>query len=283
LSQASEAAYLAALDTVAGNSLPGNISPTVVTLLTPATQTLAVAMARHCDVQSSIRYQSERTSIFGFSSGTNPSQAVSIARATGSTRVRFVYPDIATVTLTDLLGTSRNYLVDGRYIAAAMTAATTSTAVDSATPWESRQLIGFTSLNRRLDAVTANQTANGGITIVEERAPFLRVRQGFTSDMRNELTRIPTVIQIADDIQARARAVLSNFIGIKFLPQVLGQIEGQLSEMFKRAIQEQIIASFTGIKVTLDPSDPTSILVEAYYQPVFPLLYIVLTFRVSTQ
>lgn len=281
-SQASEASYMAAVDALAGNSLPGNLSPAVIVLLTPATQALSVYVARHCDVQSSIRYQSERTAIFGFSGGTRPDQAVKIAQATGSTRVRFVYPDLATITLTDVLGTSRNYLVDGRYLAVAVAAVTTSTSVDSATPWDGRLITGFTSLNRRLDAVVANQTANGGVTILEERLPQLRIRQGVTSDMTNILTRIPTIIQIADDMQRRARSVLSNFVGIKFLPQVLGQIEGQLSEMFKRAIQEQIINAFTGVKVTLDPDDPTAILVEAFYQPVFPLLYIQITFRVAT-
>ena len=64
---------------------------------------------------------------------------------------------------------------------------------------------------------------------------------------------------------------------------ILGQIEGQLSEMFQRAVAEQIISSFTGVSVNLDPEDPTAILVEAYYVPVFPLLYIQITLRVSAQ
>lgn len=280
--QASSASYLDAIDACAGACLPGNISPSVLSLLTPATRELAIYMARHCDVQSSIRYRAERTAIFGFASGTRPDQASAIAKATGSSRVRFVYPDLATITLTDVLNNSRTYTVDGRYIASALVAATTSSTIDSATPWESIQLVGFTSLGRVLDAVVANQTANSGITIIEDRAPFLRVRHGLTSDMSSILMKIPTVIQIADDIQQRARAVLSAFIGIKFLPGITGQIEGRLSEMFKRAIQEQIISSFTGVKVTMDPEDPTAILVDAYYQPVYPLLYIQVTFRVSS-
>lgn len=282
-SQASSTAYLNAIDAVAGASLPGRISPSVISLLTPATQELAVYMARHCDVQSSYRYRSERTAIFGFASGTREEAAQAIARATGSTRVRFVYPDIATITLQDVLGAERDYLVDGRYVAAALAASTTAPSIDSATPWEGRQIIGFTSLNRVLNAVVANLVASAGITVVEQATPFLKVRHGLTSDMSNVLTKTPTVIQIADDMQQRARSVLSAFVGIKFLPQVLSQIEGQLSEMFKRAIQEQVISSFTGVKVSLDPEDPTAILVEAYYQPVFPLLYIQVTFRVSMQ
>ena len=282
-SQASEQAYLNALVALEGASLPGNLNPTVLCLLTPATQNLAKATAIHCDIQSSIRYRAERTAIFGFASGTQPLQAGAIATATGSTRVRFVYPDIATITLTDFLNQQKDYLVDGRYIAAAVTAATTSMSVDPATPWTGRLLSGFTALQRRLDAVQANQVASRGVTVIEDRLPFLRVRHGLTSDMTNVLTKTPTVIQIADEMQRRCRLVLDPYIGIKFLPQVIGQIEGQLSEMFKRAIAEQLITSFTGINVAVDPEDPTAILVEAYYVPVFPLLYIQITLRVSAQ
>jgi hypothetical protein len=280
---ASEQAYRDAIDSLAGNSLPGNVSPTVIVPLTPATLTLSRHLAIHCDVQSSIRYRAERTAIFGFASGTRPNQATALARSTGSMRVRFVYPDMATLTLTDVLGNDRDYLVDGRYIAAALAASTTSPTVDSATPWEGRRLIGFTSLGRQLDAVTANQVANQGVTIVEYRPPFLRVRHGLTSDMTDVLTRTPTVTQIADDIHRRARAVLDAFIGVKFLPQILGQIEGRLCEMFKRAVAEQIIASFAGVRVSLDPEDPTAIQVEAFYRPVFPLLYIRLLMRISSR
>lgn len=282
-SAASEASYLEALDTAAGNSLPGNVNPTVLCLLTPATENLAKAVARHCDIQSSIRYRSERTAIMGFGSGTSPRQAGLISRAIGSTRVRFVYPDIATIRLTDALGTSRSYLVDGRYMAAALSAATTSTTRDPASPWEGISIVGFSSLGRRLDAVTANQVASSGITVLTENLPFLSVRHGLTSDMTNVLTRIPTVIQIDDEIHRRVRNVLSGFTGIKFLAGVLGQIEGQMSEMFKRAVAEQIISSFRGITVALDPDDPTAVLVTAAYRPVFPLLYIRVTFRVSVQ
>jgi hypothetical protein len=127
-----------------------------------------------------------------------------------------------------------------------------------------------------------NQLAVGGVTVLENRPPFIRIRHGLTSDMSNILTKTPTVIQIADEIQKRIRATCNPFIGAKFLPQILGQIEGRLNEMFKGCIQEQLITSFTGITVETDPTDPTAIIVNAYYQPVFPLLYIQVTLRVSS-
>lgn len=278
---ASEAAYQAAIDVSSGESLPGFVAPAVLVLLTPATANLVRYMTIHCDTQSSIRFKAERTAIFGFAAGTRIDQALTLAQSAGDTRVRFVYPDIASISLTDALGTTRSYLVDGRYLAVAVAASTTSPIIDPATPWESRSLTGFTSLNRRLDAVRMNQLAVGGITVLENRPPFIRIRHGLTSDVSNVLTKTPTVIQIADEIQKRVRAVCNPFIGAKFLPQLLGQIEGRLSEMFKVAVNEQIITSFTNVAVTADPTDPTAIIVSAYYQPVFPLLYVQITLRVS--
>jgi len=282
LATASEAAYLAAIDASSGTSLPGFVSPAVLVVLTPATQSLVRYMTIHCDTQSSIRFKSERTAIFGFAAGTRPDQAIAFAQVAGDTRVRFVYPDITSISLTDVFGATKTYLVDGRYLAAAVAASTTAATIDPATPWESRQLTGFTSLNRRLDAVTMNQLAVGGITVLENRPPFIRIRHGLTSDTTNILTKTPTVIQIADEIQKRVRATCDPFIGAKFLPQILGQIEGRLSEMFKAAVQEQIISSFTGISVTTDPTDPTAVIVNAYYQPVYPLLFIQVQLRVSS-
>ena len=280
-SQASEAAYLTAMDDSAGDCLPGSLSPTVLVFLTPATANLVKNVSIHCDVQSSIRFKAERTAIFGFAAGTRADQVGLIAQTAGSTRVRFVYPEIATVSLTDVFGKVKSYLVDGRYPAAALAAATTSPTIDPATPWESRQLVGFT-LSRRLSTTTANQIAIKGITVLENKPPFVKVRHGLTSDMSNILTKTPTVIQITDEMQRRVRAVLDPFKGQKFLPQVLGQIEGQLSEMYKRAVAEQIIAAFKGISVIPDPEDPTGVLADSYFAPVFPLLYIQVTQRVTS-
>jgi hypothetical protein len=44
-----------------------------------------------------------------------------------------------------------------------------------------------------------------------------------------------------------------------------------------------IIAAYTGISAKVSEDDPTVAEVEAYYQPVFPLLYIVVTFNLRAQ
>ena len=142
--------------------------------------------------------------------------------------------------------------------------------------------MGFNSLSRNLDAVDANQTANKGVTILQQRGGQIVIRHGLTTDMSSVLTKTPTVTQIADEVHLRARNLLNGYIGIKYLPSVVTQVEGRVQVMFKQLVSEQIIDSFTGVSVSRDPEDPTGLLVEAFYKPVFPLLYIQFTFNVRS-
>jgi hypothetical protein len=96
------------------------------------------------------------------------------------------------------------------------------------------------------------------------------------------LTKLPTIVLIADEVQKQARSVLEQFIGIKFLPGVISQIEGRLSMMLRALVQAQIITAYMGVKANVAADDPTVAEVEAYYSPVFPLLYIIVTFHLRS-
>jgi hypothetical protein len=281
-SSASESSYLTALNELAGASLPNRIRPTVLTFLTPATSNLLAQAAIHCDLQSSKRFQSERTAIFGCGAGTTPTQVRNLAKSIKSRRVRILYPDIATLVLRDSNGRNRTHIVDGRYMAAALAARVCSPSVDVATPWESFLLSGFASIGRNLDDPTKNLIANDGVTIMDFEAGSLVVRHGLTTDMATAATKIPTIIQIADEMQIRTRSVLSRFKR-KFTPDVYSEIEGKLSAMFKNAVKEQIVLSFSEISAVEDPEDPTGALVEATYAAVYPFLKITVRYRVRPQ
>ena len=278
---ASESAFIAAIDDLAG-VLPGGVLPDILTPLKGDSVDLFQYLVKQCDIQSSIRYRAERTAVMGFSAGTAPATAGNAAQAVGRTRGRFVYPDIANLTLSRADGATDTYLVDGTFLAAAIVGSLVSPTTDVATPWTGRRLFGFDRLARILDAVQQNQVAVKGVTVLEDRTPVIRVRQGFSSDMTNVLTRTPTVITIADEVQQQTRATLDRFIGIKFLPGVTSQIEGQVSNTLKQLVAAQIITAYTGVKAKVSEDDPTVAEVEAYYQPVFPLLYIVVTFNLRS-
>jgi hypothetical protein len=278
---ASVDAYIAAIDSLSG-TLPGGALPSILTVLRGDSLTLFSYLAKQCDIQSSIRYRAERTAVCGVSSGTTPVTATQYAQAIARTRFRLVYPDVATLTLSRADGQTQQYLVDGTFLASALIGSLVSPTTDVATPWTNRRLFGFDRLARTLDAVQQNQVAVKGVTILEDQNLVIRVRQGLTTDMTNVLTRTPTVITIADEVQQQTRATLDRFIGIKFLPGVTSQIEGQLGNTLKLLVQAQIISAYTGIRAKVADDDPTVAEVEAFYQPVFPLLYIVVTFNLRS-
>jgi hypothetical protein len=278
--QAATQTYINALNTLRG-PLPGGATLDTITPLKGDDVQLFLALSQHCDIQSSIRYRAERTGIIGVSSGTQPTDVGGIAQTLQNTRMRLVYPDIVTLTIQDALGNDKQFLVDGTYLAAAMAGNRASTSIDVATPWTRARLVGFDELARRLDAVEQNQVAVQGVTVLAQQGTVIRVRQGLTTDMSNILTKLPTVITIADEVQRAARRDLDRFIGIKFLPGVLSEIEGQLATTMKALKNAEIIAAFTGIQARTT-NDPTVVEIEAFYQPVFPLLYIVITFNLRS-
>lgn len=278
--QASTPSYLDALTDLRG-PLPGGATLDTITPLKGDDVDLFLALSNHCDIQSSIRFRAERTGVIGVSSGTQPTDVGGIAQQIQNTRIRLVYPDIVTLTVQDALGNDKQFLVDGTYLAAAVAGDRARSNIDVATPWTRARIVGFDQLARRLDAVEQNQVAVQGVTVLDQRGTVIRIRQGLTTDMSNILTRLPTVITIADEVQRASRRDLDRFIGIKFLPGVLSEIEGQLSTTMKALKNAEIIAAFTGIQARTT-NDPTVVEVEAFYQPVFPLLYIVITFNLRS-
>ncbi len=251
----------------------------------PLTSSAAVfsQLAQHCETQSLIQNQAERMGFIGFAANTPPQTAATVATGLNSNRVVAYYPDSAIVTLTDELGQSYDNLVDGTFIAAAVAGAVVSPSVDVATPYTRRRILGFTGIPRVMDPVEANQTAVKGVTLLEDSGGLIRIRQGLTTNMASALTRLPTVTQIADFVQQQSRIVLDNFVGTKFLASRTQEVEVTMTSLFKQLVEAEIVAAFTGIASTVDPNDPTVLQFEAYYQPVFPLLYIVLTFNLRAQ
>jgi hypothetical protein len=193
------------------------------------------------------------------------------------------YPDSAVVTFTDELGNTYESLVDGTFFAAAVAGAVCSPAIDVATPYTHRHVQGFTRIPRIMDPVEANQTAVSGITVLEDLQPVIRIRQGLTTNMTSVLTRLPTVTQIADYVSISSRSVLDAFVGTKFLASRTNEVEVSMTSLFKQLVQQEIVAAFTGISATVDASDPTTLNAEAYYQPIFPLLFLVLTFNLRAR
>lgn len=262
--------------------LPGNVKPDILVPLTTTTAVYAY-LTQHCEIQSGMRQQSERMGFIGFASGTIPTNAQAIAKGLNSNRIMAVYPDSAVITLTNELGESFESLVDGSFMAAALAGSAASPAVDVATPYTRRRIQGFTRLPRIMDPIEANQTAVAGITIFEDLDPIIRIRQGFTTNMSSILTRLPTVTQISDFVQQQTRYTLDSFVGIKFLSSKANDVRVSLIAMLKGFVQAEIVGAWAGVSAVPDPIDVTTLDVEAYYSPIFPLLYLLVQYNLRTK
>jgi hypothetical protein len=188
-----------------------------------------------------------------------------------------VYPDGAVIGITDTFGNEVEYIVDGSMLAAATCGLDMSPATDIATPLTNSTIVGFKRLYRRLDNVTAALVANSGCTVLEEQTPVIRILMYLTTDMSTSLTRDPRIVEVKHSIQQGIRSALSRYIGSKNLPKMQSQVRDTTGSYFKSLKQKEIIVDFTGINVTQNTSDPSTLDVEAYYSPVFPLNWIVVT------
>lgn len=279
--QATDGSFLTAINEL-GTPLQGNLKPDLIVPLATSTAVYQGLM-QHAEAQSNIRNQGERMGFIGFASGTTPSNAQTIARSLASNRIMAFYPDSAVVEITNELGESFESLLDGSFLAAAVGGSAVSPGYDVATPYTRRRIRGFKRLQRTMDPITANQTAVAGITILEDLDVILRIRHGLTTDMTNILTRLPTVTQIADYVQQQNRNVLDAFIGTKFLSSRINEVEVSMTALFRQLVQAEIVGGFAGISAEVDPVDPTALQIQAYFAPIFPLLYLVANFSLRSK
>ena len=277
---APDSRYIAGIDYF-NEPLPGDIRPALIEPVTTSVGVLTYLKSSNI-IQSGLRYGNEHMSYFGFPVNTSPTTAQVFAKAINSERMIAIYPDGGITTITDALGNDVEYLVDGSLLAAAVAGRDVSPAFDVAEPLTRKPINGFTRLYRRLDSVTAAQTANAGITLLEELAAGIQVKFGLTTDTSSVLTRTPSIIRTKDFVQRGARSILNPYIGTKNLTQRISEIVATLSSYLSALQQAQIITAYNNVTAVADPNDQTIVNVQAFYAPIFPLLWIVITFNLRS-
>jgi hypothetical protein len=272
--------YIAGIDAF-NMPMQGGLQPTLMQPVTTSADVINYLKTSNT-IQSSIRYANEHRTYFGFALNTTPTVAQAFARAMNSERMVGIYPDGAVTTVTDELGIETEFLVDGSIMASAIAGRDVSPAFDVAEPLTRKPVVGFRRLYRRMDAVTAAQTSNAGLTLLEEVSSSIDIKFALTTDLSSVLTRTPSIIRTKDFIQRGSRSILQPYIGQKLMAGKTSEIETTLKSYMSALQQAGIITAFTGIAASVDPNDPTIINVVAYYSPVFPLLWIVITFNLRS-
>lgn len=243
---------------------PLNTNPTVLT-----------ALRKHVDVQSTARFQNERTAIVGVASGTTEAQVIELAAGFKSRRFVVIYPDTAVILLQDSSGvTEVESILDGSFLAAAFAGLRASPQFDVAEPMTRKRIIGFQRLGRRLTEPVMNQVAQAGVTVLKEIGSELVVRHCLTTDMSSVLTREYNVTTANDLVQRLARQVLDPFIGRKFLRGTEADVETAVGSMLINLVNADIISEYASIRAEADRSDPTVLRLNFLYRPMFAINWI---------
>lgn len=272
---ASANTYIEGIDTF-NEPLPNGLRPSFIQPLTTSSVVHQYLKSSNA-IQSSMKFKNERTSVVGFSFGTEPESAIQQCKALGTEKLTPIYPEAAVIPISDNFGNEVEYLVDGSMISCAVAGQDVSPARDIATPMTNVGIVGFNRLFRRLDEVTAALVTNAGCTVLEERQPTIRIKMYLTSDLSNALTRNPRIVEVKHFIQQGIRRNLDQFVGKKNLPSIVPQIQRVVQAYFSSIKNANLIVDFTGIAVTQNAIDPSTVDVEAYYSPVFPLNWIIVT------
>jgi len=277
---ASVIAYKDAIDEMK-KQLRGQGYPYLVQPVTTDGEVLDYLRA-HNELMSSIRYKGERVSVYGYPAGTDYEDAIVFAQGLKSDRMIGVYPDTAIMSLTDEFGNQFESQVDGSFIAAAVAGLIVNPIYDSATPLTLKKIVGFNRLGKILDTVEMNTVASAGLTVLEEKLPSIEIRHFLTTNPDNILTQEPNVVFIKDKVQQTTRDTLKQYIGSKYLDRLHQDIEESLSGMFNAFIAAEIVGAYQDISAERDPNDPRIMLVEGFYQPIFGLLWIKVSYSLRT-
>jgi hypothetical protein len=285
LGVASDASFIDAIQSLA-TPLPGGgdvFAGVIVPLSTSAT--VQSFLSRFLITQASPRIQAEGIGFVGFNQFTTPTQARQAAQSFHNSRIIAVAPFVAGVLInpTDNTGPAVEYAVSGEFLAAALAGLNVNPANDVATTLTNQQVVGFSRLlGPALSDPTMDQMAADGLTLLVPKAGALNVRHYKSTDPSNVITSEPTATTVTDYVRQQFRTGLDQFIGRKFVGTLVNDVTAVCNALLRLLVNQEIIAGYKNLTVIPDPSDPTLLDITVSFQPIFSLLYISVTFTVTT-
>jgi hypothetical protein len=279
---ASDANYEAAIQSLS-MALPGTQNK--VNVICPLSTSNAVAqyLSRFLTTQAAPRQKGEAIGFVGMSLYDTPQTASALANALMNARMILVAPFAFGIQITNpTTGVAIEYAVEGCFPAAAMAGLNCNPANDVATSLTNQNVVGFSRILQRLDDPTMDLMAANGVTLLIEQSGGLQVRHYKSTDPSNIITSEPTCTTITDYVCQQFRSDLKQFIGRKLIGSILGSIQVVCNGRLKSLVDAQIIQGYTAPQVKQDPLDPTTVDISVTFQPVFTLLYIGVTFTVTS-
>lgn len=278
----SDSDYEAAIQSLSAN-LPG--TERKVNVIVPLSTSAPVQqfLSRFLSTQAGPRQKGEAIGFIGMNTFAKASDFSALANSIVNERVILVAPGALAVQITNpTTGVAIEYAVDGTFAAAALAGLNCNPANDVAQSLTNQNVVGFSRLLTILDDPTMDLMAANGVCILTEQNGGLNVRHYKTTDPENILTSEPTAVTIEDFVSQIFRSDLKQFIGRKLVSSLLGSIQIVANGRLKSLYDASIIQGYTAPVVKQDTTDPTTVRVTVSYQPIFTLLYIGVTFTVTS-
>ena len=233
----------------------------------------------HVETASSTINRLERTAFIGFpASASTISDSTMLGYATAASSNRVVVVNQVNTTYSMFVGTSQvASTVDGTMMAAAVAALRTNPAFDVAQPL-TREIVSGIATTNTLAQSEKVILSNGGVLIVDNISGSAKVVFGTTTEFDTILNQLYQVTEITDYVAQTLRGLLDPiFIGQKLLTNTPSQVETVSGAILQTIENSEIIESFIPPTATVNPSQPTQILLQVGIQPVLELDTILIT------
>ena len=238
-------------------------------------------LAKQLTIQASPRMRGEAVAFMGLPTTATPDSAILMAQGLNSERCRLIWPGMALLSLVSN-GVSVQYSVDGSFVAAAVAGLALSANNDVASTLTTQAVVGFDSLGAPTPETTLDQMASNGILVMVEVPGALEVRHDVTTSTNGVLMSEPYTTTQIDNLRQKMRATLKQFVGQKNVQAVLTNVQIAANGVLSSLTSQGLLGNYKAPVVSSDPNDPTVVNVTATVQPVFSILWISVTFNVTT-
>jgi hypothetical protein len=199
-------------------------------------------------------------------------------------KIVYVEPPSVKILLHDY-GTGEDVLteVSSHFAGASLIGVASNPNYDTAEPLLRKTLPLIADLGKKYLRSEQNYLAsNGGLVLFKDGAD-VKVRHDLTTSLTNANTQQISIIRTKFFVAKRWRKVLNRLIGSKITSAIVKDIGLTSSIFFQQLVESNTIVGFRALKVKQDPLEPRRIKVYAEIAPIYPLVWVDVTFALYVQ
>jgi hypothetical protein len=226
--------------------------------------------------------------VFKIATSISPNNSTAISPSNPGTRMTLAVPQQININpgLNSVTGVSNGYVtVDGIYLAAAL-AGLFAGQPDVYVPITHKLVNGVQSIPNQIAASDSTTIQSFGGTVVRQRADgTIYVRHGLTLNTSNWLTQELSINAIGDRLSNNIANAISNstLIGSPLTNSTMASLQSTVLATLMRAVNTNLIQSYQNLTYSINPANPTNVVVNFQYSPTIPLNYINVNLSVNVQ